>query len=229
MQVSDYIVKKYGRTTFPKQELLENGSSDELSTQDLVAVLIGTGSRYESVFSMSERLIRDYGSKQLAEIRDPVQLNDIIRIGLNNACKLVAAFELGRRFYVPSVKRRTLIRGLEDTYEYCKDMASLVKENLRGLFMNSKNIIIHDEIVSIGTSTGTMVHPREIFKIAIDCSANSIIIVHNHPSGEYEPSEHDNIITRMIKESGEILQIPLVDHIIIAENGYYSYNKERRI
>jgi DNA repair protein RadC len=229
MQVSDYIVKKYGRTQFPRQELIEEGRSDELTTQDLIAVLLGTGSRQESVFAISDRLIKDYGSKQLAEIKDPVRLNDLTRIGMINACRLVAAFELGRRFYTPSIKRRTMVRGPEDVYDHCKDMATLIKENFRGLFLNSKNYIVHDEVISIGHMTGSLVHPREVFKAAIDCGAVSIIVVHNHPSGEYEPSKSDDEITKMLKEAGEILQIPMTDHIIVAEAGFYSYNKEGRL
>ena len=97
------------------------------------------------------------------------------------------------------------------------------------LCINTKNYVIHEEVISIGTLTGTLVHPREVFNTAIEHNAGSIIVIHNHPSGEFEPSVNDDGITRMLKESGDILQIPLTDHVIIAENGYYSYNKERRI
>jgi DNA repair protein RadC len=228
MQVSDYAVKKYGRTNFPREMMIEEGT-DELSLSDLIAVIIGKGNRYESVFALSERIIRDYGSKNIAEINDPKKIDEMLKIGLVNACKVVAAFEIGRRFFCPAVKKKLLIRGPEDVYNYARDMAGYVKENFRGLYMNTKNLVIHDEVISVGHLSGTLVHPREVFKAAMECSANSVIVVHNHPSGECEPSKNDDEITKMLKEAGEIMQIPVTDHIIIAENGYYSYNKERRI
>ncbi|MBU4485298.1 MAG: DNA repair protein RadC [Candidatus Delongbacteria bacterium] len=228
MQVSDYTVKKYGRTTFPRETMLESGT-DEMSMADLIAIIIGKGSKHESVFALSERIIKEYGSKNIAEIKDPKKVEEILKIGLVNSCKIVAAFELGRRFYSTVAKRRTLIRGPEDIYSHTKDMSGYVKEYFRGIYLNTKNYIIHDENVSIGHLTGSLVHPREVFKAAIDCFANSIIVVHNHPSGDPDPSKGDDAITKMLKEAGEILQIPLVDHIIIAESGFYSYNKEGRL
>lgn len=228
MQVSDYIVKKYGRTTLPRETMLD-GRTEEMSMADLIAVIIGKGSKYESVFSISERIIKEYGSKNIAEISDPTRVEEILRIGLVNSCKIVAAFELGRRFYSPVSKRKILVRGPEDIYNFTKEMSTYVKEYFRGIYLNTRNFVIHDENVSIGHLSGSLVHPREVFKAAIDCSANSIIVVHNHPSGECEPSEGDDKITKMLKEAGEILQIPMTDHIIIAENGFYSYNKEGRL
>ncbi|MFO7811283.1 MAG: DNA repair protein RadC [Candidatus Delongbacteria bacterium] len=226
MQVSDYIVKKYGRTGLPR-EVIMSGKTDELSVSDLVAVIIGTGSRNENVFTMAERIIRDYGTKFIAEIKDATQISRMLKISPLKAAKIVAAFELGRRFYGVSAKKRVIIRGPEDVYKYASEMKKFSKEFFRGIYLNSKNYIIHDENVSVGHLTGTLVHPREVFKSAIECSASSIIVVHNHPSGDFEPSEDDNKITKMLKESGEILKIPLVDHIIISENGYYSYSEKR--
>jgi DNA repair protein RadC len=228
MHVSDYVAKKYGRTVFPREMMME-GKIDELMTPDLLAVIIGSGTKHESVFSMSERIIRDYGSKAVAEVRDPKELSALLNISRLQASKIVAAFEMGRRFFGETAKKRTLIRGPEDIYNYAYEMKKFSKEFFRGIYLNSKNIIIHDENVSVGHLTSTLVHPREVFKSAIECSASSIIVVHNHPSGDHKPSEHDDKITKMLKESGDILQIPLVDHMIISENGYFSYNKERRI
>lgn len=228
MQTSDYIAKKYGRTVFPR-ELMMEGKIDELMTPDLLAVIIGSGTRNESVFSLSERIIRDYGSKAVAEVRDPKELAKLLNISGLQASKIIAAFEMGRRFFGEAAKKRTLIRGPEDIYKYAYEMRNFSKEFFRGIYLNSKNIVVHDENISIGHLTGTLVHPREVFRSAIECCASSIIVIHNHPSGDHQPSEHDDKITKMLKESGDILQIPLVDHVIISENGYFSYNKERRI
>lgn len=229
MQVSDYIVKKYGRTEFPRQILQDNKDPGEMSLPDLLSMILGSGTPYESVFSMSERLIKDYGSGWLMKQTDPKVMDDALRIGIANSCRLIACFEIGRRFFDQTSKRRTLIRGPEDIYNHCKDMRSLVKENFRCLYLNTRNYVIHDEVVSIGHLSGCLVHPREVFKVAIDCGANSVIVIHNHPSGEHEPSKADDDITKMLKEAGEIIQIPMTDHIIIAESGFYSYNKEERL
>ncbi len=228
MQVSDYIAQKYGKKELPREVMIE-GRTDDLSMPDLLAVIIGTGSKHENVFSLSERIIRDYGSKAIAEIKDPKMISEMLGISPYKSAKIAAAFELGRRFYGESAKKRILIRGPEDTYNYASEMKKFSKEFFRGIYLNSKNIVIHDENVSVGHLTSTLVHPREVFRSAIECCAASIIVVHNHPSGDHKPSDHDDKITKMLKDSGDILQIPLIDHVIISENGYFSYNKERRI
>jgi DNA repair protein RadC len=212
----------------PRESMIE-GKTEEMDIADLIAVILGKGSKYESVFSISERIIKEYGSKTIAGIKDPKKINDMLKIGLVNSCRLVAAFELGRRFYDPPSKRRILIRGPEDIYNYSREMSSYVKEFFRGIYLNTRNYVIHDENISVGHLTGSLVHPREVFKTAIDCSAYSVIVVHNHPSGETEPSKNDDEITKILKETGEIIQIPVVDHVIIAENGYYSYSKAGRL
>ena len=229
MQVSDYIVKKYGRLDMPVQDMITGKDPGEVPIQDLVAVILGTGSKKESVFSISERIIRDYNCKAMSQIKDPVKMSAIWGITHRAASKLIAAFELGRRFSAPASEKKLLIRGPEDIYTAYKHIAKYSKEHFIMLCLNTKNYVTHEEVISIGTLTGTLVHPREVFSTAIEHNAGSIIVIHNHPSGEFEPSERDEGITRMLRESGDILRIPLVDHVIIAENGYYSYNKERKI
>ena len=222
---SDSINSKSTTPNFitPREKLL-TGDTEQLSIQELVSVIIGMGSKSEDVYTLSNRIIREYGSKALAEERSPKKLQEVLSIGEVNACKLVATFELGRRFYSNKILNRKLIRGPEDVFEYAKDMSTLVKENFRGLFLNSKNYIIHDEIISIGHLTASLVHPREVFKSAIEYSAAGIIVLHNHPSGDPEPSENDKKITKTLVETGKILNIPVLDHIIIGDEKYYSFN-----
>jgi DNA repair protein RadC len=187
------------------------------------------GNKNESVFTISERIINDYGSKTLLKEKDPKKLNENLKIGEVNSCKLIAAFELGRRFYSSNARSRTLIRGPEDVFEYTKDMSTLVKEHFRGLYLNTKNYVIHDEIISIGHLSGALVHPREVFKAAVEFSASSLIVVHNHPSGDPEPSKNDDKITKMLKEAGNVMNIPMTDHVIVGEDSYYSYNEKMKI
>ena len=225
---TEYNVKKFGIDKMPREKMFD-GLVDKMNLSELVAVLIGKGTRNENVFTISERIINDYGSKTLLKETDPKKLNESLKIGEVNSCKLIAAFELGRRFYSSNTKVRKLIRGPEDVFEYAKDMSTLVKEHFRGLYLNTKNYVIHDEIISIGHLSGALVHPREVFKAAVEFSASSVIIVHNHPSGDPEPSKNDDKITQMIKEAGSIMNIPLTDHVIIGESSYYSYNEKNKM
>ncbi|MCK4979143.1 MAG: DNA repair protein RadC [Candidatus Delongbacteria bacterium] len=225
---TEYNVKKFGIAKMPREKMFD-GLVDKMNLSELVAVLIGKGTRNEDVFTISERIINDYGSKTLLKETDPKKLNENLKIGEVNSCKLIAAFELGRRFYSSASKIRKLIRGPEDVFEYTKDMSTLVKEHFRGLYLNTKNYVIHDEIISIGHLSGALVHPREVFKAAVEFSASSVIVVHNHPSGDPEPSKNDDKITQMIKEAGNIMNIPLTDHVIIGEDSYYSYNEKKNI
>ncbi|MDA3839439.1 MAG: DNA repair protein RadC [Candidatus Delongbacteria bacterium] len=225
---TEYDVKKFGIGKMPREKMID-GQVDEMNLSELVAVLIGKGNKNESVFTISERIINDYGSKTLLKEKDPKKLNENLKIGEVNSCKLIAAFELGRRFYSSNARSRTLIRGPEDVFEYTKDMSTLVKEHFRGLYLNTKNYVIHDEIISIGHLSGALVHPREVFKAAVEFSASSLIVVHNHPSGDPEPSKNDDKITKMLKEAGNVMNIPMTDHVIVGEDSYYSYNEKMKI
>ena len=212
----------------PREKLL-GGYLEEMKLSELLAIIIGMGNKQEDVFTMSERIIREYGSKALAGESDPKRLMEILSIGEANACKLVAAFEIGRRFYSEKVKGRQLIRGPEDVFKYAEEMSGLVKENFRGLYLNPKNYIIHDEVISIGHLTASLVHPREVFKPAIEYSAAGLIVIHNHPSGDPDPSVQDKEITEMLVAAGKTLGIPLLDHIIIGNGRYYSFNDKGQL
>ena len=221
MQVSDYIASKYGQYD-PFLNI------DEADNHHLLSSIL-IGNKTESKFAMSERIIRNYGFASLVNEKDPVKLNNLLCVGLHNAKRIVALFELGRRVTAPVKKGITLIRGPEDVYNLMSFTKSHLKESFYGLYLNTRNIVITQEVVAVGHLGGCLVHPREVFMKAIEYNAHHVIVVHNHPSGEFEPSKEDDEITRILKESGEILQIPLTDHVVIAENGYYSYSKERRL
>ncbi|MFA5829743.1 MAG: DNA repair protein RadC [Candidatus Gracilibacteria bacterium] len=122
-------------------------------------------------------------------------------------------------------KKQILLKNSDQAFAILKDMKNLKKEYLRGLFINSRYFLIHDEVISMGTLNTNIVHPREIFRPAIEHNAYAIILAHNHPSGECTPSQKDLEMTAKIDEAGKILQIPVLDHLIIAENGYFSFHK----
>jgi len=206
----------------PREKLAKFGP-ETLSVAELLAVLFNVGTKKEDVLTMTNRLLREYGEKAILDQRNPVKLAESLDIPLNKANQMVACFELGRRFFTtPAAGRPEFLRTAKQVYDYLKDMANLPKEHLRGLYLNNHYRLIHDEVISIGSLTANIIHPREVFKPAIDHAASAVILVHNHPSGEVAPSEADVEITKQIVEAGKVLGIPLIDHIIVAKDNFGS-------
>ena len=171
---------------------------------------------------MSRRLLKEYGDSAIVNQKDPKKIQTALGIPLVKACQVVACFELGRRFFKMDGKKPIIIRTPNQVYEYLKDMRDLPKEHLRGLYLDSHYQLVHDEVISIGSMTSNIIHPREVFRPAIEHSASAVILAHNHPSGVAKPSEADVAITRQIVEAGKILGINLLDHVIITKNKYES-------
>ena len=147
----------------------------------------------------------------------------MLGIPLGKACQLVACFELGRRFFkAADGKRPITLRTASQVHEYLKDMRDLPKEHLRGLYLDTHYQLIHDETISIGSLTSNIVHPREVFRPALEYSASAVILAHNHPSGVSKPSEADIAITKQIVEAGKILGIGVLDHIVITKTKFES-------
>jgi len=209
----------------PREKLTQYGPA-ALSVQELVAVLLSTGTKKEGIMSMSSRIIKDYGEKTLAGQINAEAMAKDLDIPLVKAMQIVACAELGRRFFVKSTSGPQTIRTAKDVYEYLYDMRNLPKEHLRGIYLNTHHRIIHDEVISIGTINGNLVHPREVFKPAIEHGAAAVILAHNHPSGIVTPSQADIEITKHIIEVGKIIGIPVVDHVVIGKNKFISIDVE---
>jgi DNA repair protein RadC len=205
----------------PREKLLQYGPS-ALTVAELVAVVLATGTKKEDVMSMASRMIRDYGEKTLSSQTDAKALSQELQIPEIKALQIVACAELGRRFFDRREYGRVIIRTAKDVYEYLKDLRTLSKEHLRGLYVNTHHRLIHDEVISIGTINSNLIHPREVFKPAIEYGAVAVILAHNHPSGIVTASAADIEITKRIIESGKIIGIPLVDHVIIGKNKFAS-------
>ena len=205
----------------PREKLQKNGAST-LSVAELVAVLLTTGTKKEDVMTMASRIVKDYGERSLSRHSDPAILAKDLDIPLAKAMQIVACAELGRRFFEKRTHGPATIRTAKDVYEYLADMRTLPKEHLRGIYLNTHHRIIHDEVISIGTINASVVHPREVFKPAIEYGAAAVILAHNHPSGIVTPSQADKDITNHIIAVGKIIGIPLVDHVIIGKNKFIS-------
>lgn len=205
----------------PREKLLENGAG-ALSAAELLAIILGVGTKKEEVFSMASRLLREYGEKGIAYQKDPKIIEKDLKIPLVKACQIVACFELGRRFYQKKPGGSITIRTASQAFNYLKDMGHLNKEQFRGLYLNTHYQLIHDEVISIGTLDASLVQPREVFRPALEYSAAALIIAHNHPSGILKATKPDVEITNKLVEAGRILDIELLDHLIIGKNKFVS-------
>lgn len=198
----------------PREKLLAAGPQN-LSLAELVAILWGVGTRKEEVLGMAHRTLREYGEKAVANETDARRLAEAAGIPLSKACQMVASFELGRRFYAHRGGRPVQVRNLHQAYQYLRDMGSGSKEQLRGLYLNSRYQVIHDEVISIGTLTSNLVHPREVFQPAVLHGAVAVIVAHNHPSDVLTPTTADLRVTEQLCQAGEVLGINLLDHLIV--------------
>jgi DNA repair protein RadC len=166
----------------PREKLSKYGPS-ALSVAELVAVVLATGTKKEDVMSMASRIIRDYGERTLSSQSDAALLARELNVPLVKALQIVACAELGRRFYDRREHGLEIIRTAKDVFNYLKDLRSLPKEHLRGLYVNTHHRLIHDEVISIGTINSNLIHPREVFKPAIEYGAAAVILAHAHPFG----------------------------------------------
>lgn len=205
----------------PREKMVQNGAGS-LSSAELLAVVLGVGTKKEEVFSMASRLLREYGEKGVAYQKDPKVIEQDLKIPLAKACQIVACFELGRRFYQKRPGSSITIRNAQQAFSHLKDMGNLRKEQVRGLYLNSHYQLVHDEVISIGTPDASLLQIKEVFRPALEYSAAAIIIAHNHPSGILKATKADVEITNKLLEAGRLLDIEVLDHLIIGQNKFAS-------
>ncbi|HSD05850.1 RadC family protein [Flavobacterium sp.] len=211
----------------PREKLMLKGKS-VLSDAELIAILIGSGSRNESAVDLSKRILGsvDYNLNALGKL-SIAQLMNFKGIGEAKAISIIAAAELGRRRKNEDIVEPTKITSSKAVFEVMQPIiGELQHEEFWVLYLNNSNKILFKTQLSKGGLTGTVVDTRIVFKIALEQNATSIILSHNHPSGKLQPSEADIQITKKIKSAGQQLDIPVLDHIIITERGYYSFADE---
>jgi DNA repair protein RadC len=205
----------------PREKLLINGPGS-LSSAELLAIILGVGTKKEEVFSMSLRILREYGEKGVAYQKNPETIKKDLNVPIAKACQIVACFELGRRFYQKKPGGSITIRTAKQAFEYLKDMGRYNKEQIRGLYLNTHYQLVHDEVISIGTLDTAILQAREVFRPALEYAAVAVIIAHNHPSGVIKATKADTEITTKLIEAGKILDIELLDHLIIGKNKFLS-------
>jgi DNA repair protein RadC len=208
------------------RERLEKQGAASLSDAELLAVILKTGNKKENVIDMSNRLISKYGVDKLSSC-SLKELQEINGIGKAKASQILALFEFNKRHNLAKQNGKP-IKSAKDVYEYASaKLDGMSQEFFMILHLDSKNRIVKNETVSIGTLNASLIHPREVFKSAIRESANSIILVHNHPSGDPQPSKEDEEITERLFDAGELLNIKVLDHVIIGNEKYYSFKESK--
>jgi DNA repair protein RadC len=214
----------------PREKLLLRGAQN-LSDAELVAILLRTGKKGKSVIEIAREIINKEGNLAVLATRTVASLKKIDGIGDDKAATLAAAFELSRRILSQSKSlSNKKITSPQDIAEFFIPLLrDEIKEKFIVVCLNSSNKIISHETISIGNLNSSVVHPREVFKVAIDNSSANIILIHNHPSGNPEPSNEDIRITKKIVEAGKILDILVFDHLIIAGETYTSFVEKRLI
>lgn len=200
----------------PREKLVSFGP-DVMTNAELLATVFITGTRKEGILDLSARCLKEYGSRSIVNIRDVSKVRDLLGLGNAKACQLVALFELGRRFYKETSDRMPVIRGPEDVYKLFKHMKRLKREELRAIYLNTRQRVIHEELISIGGVDEMSVPVQNILQPAVELMAKSIILIHNHPSGNSKPSNEDITFTKQVKQACELLGIVLLDHLVIGD------------
>ncbi|UUZ84400.1 DNA repair protein RadC [Paenibacillus sp. P26] len=206
----------------PRERMMQYGAT-ALSNAELLAVLLRTGTYRESAVSLGQRLLRESrGLRSLADM-SLQQLTEIKGIGEAKALQIQAGIELGRRMARSSLSDTVTIRSPQDVASLLtEELRYLQKEHFVCLFLNTKNHVIGQETLSMGSLNASIVHPREVFRAAIKRSDASIVCAHNHPSGDPTPSPEDIELTRRLAEAGGIIGIEVLDHIVIGDRGFVS-------
>ncbi len=221
-------IKNWAVEDRPREKLLSKGLSS-LSNAELIAILIGSGNREESAVELAKRILYDVHNNLNELGRTTIeQLQRNYRgIGEAKAISIVAALELGRRRKLSDAREKQKIHNSRDIYELMHPLlADLPHEEFWIILLNRGNKVLSTQKISQGGISGTVIDTRLIMKSAIDQLASSIILCHNHPSGQKHPSAQDKSITSKLKEAGKIMDIPVLDHIIVTENGFYSFADE---
>ncbi|WP_026671470.1 RadC family protein [Alkalihalobacterium bogoriense] len=210
----------------PRERLIHDGARF-LSNQELLAIMLRSGTKQESVLQLAQRVLQAFDGLALLKEATIQELVQIRGIGMAKAVEICAALELGRRISNLQTEERVIIRSPEDVARYVmEDMRSLTQEHFVCLYLNTKNHVIHRQTVFIGSLNASLVHPREVYKEAFRRSAASIICLHNHPSGDPGPSREDIEVTKRLNECGKLLGIELMDHIIIGDRKFVSLKEK---
>lgn len=207
------------------RERLQHQGAEVLSNAELLAIILKSGTKKESVLELGNKLLSKYGLERLSSCSLPELMNEY-GIGHAKACQMVALFELYRRMNNGVKKEKIIISSAKEIAElYQPRLNHLNQEHFLAVYLDAKNKIIADQTITIGILNASLIHPREVFYGAIKHLAHSVIVLHNHPSGDPAPSDEDLKITKILEKTGEIMGITLIDHVIIGKDSWWSWRE----
>jgi len=216
------IIKNIPKIDRPREKLIQYGP-EKLSNSELLALLLRSGNKDINAIELAEKILKKFGAKKLPNLifKD---LNEISGLGPAKACEIIACFELGKRLLKD--KKAQIYLTPKEIWEELRDLRNHKKEHFVIFYLDSRNQEIKREIISIGSLNVNLVHPREVFEPAVRNLTAQIILAHNHPSGDPTPSEDDLEITKRLIETGKILGIEVIDHIIVAKDNFFSFKEK---
>jgi len=220
-------LKEIPKSDRPREKLIVKGPQN-LKDEELLAILLRTGRKGKNVLDLAKQILRKYSKKRFLKM----QYEDLIKIkGINSAkaCTILAAQELIKRALKIGEETLPVIKSLRDVIAQFSYLREKTREHLAALYLNARNELIFKKHLFVGTLDANIAHPREIFEHALTNHASSVILVHNHPSGDPEPSKADLEITKRIIEAGKIMGIDVLDHIIITKTKVFSFKEKKLI
>jgi DNA repair protein RadC len=215
-------VKHWPEGERPRERLMTHGPA-ALTDAQLLAIIIRNGRAGRTAVDVGRELLERFESLAGIEQAGIREICDVGGIGPAKAAEIKAAIELGRRYQKPHLTGASFCSSQDVAVYYRPRMKDLKKEMFRCILLDTKNKIIREEVVSIGSLSASIVHPRDTFKAAIRESAAAVIFIHNHPSGDIKPSQEDILLTRRLVQAGEVLGIQVLDHIIIGDGDHFSF------
>jgi len=224
-----YIIKEMPRNERPRERFLKYGKS-ALSEKELLAIILRTGTSALNVLDLANMVLKEFETIKSINACEVSDLTKIRGLGPTKAIQILAALELGKRLYdEKQLKHRQAFTNPKTVYQFMRSkIESEKQENFFAIYLDTKGQLLKAIKIYVGTLNSAIVHPREIFKHAVSLSAASIIIVHNHPSGDPFPSNSDEEITKILIKNGKLMDIPIVDHIIVGDGQYYSFKEHSK-
>ncbi|VBB07861.1 radc protein [Lucifera butyrica] len=223
--VRSLMIKELPESERPREKMMQKGSQ-ALSEADLLAILLRTGTKKVSVKMLAEELLAQYGINGLGGLTTQ-ELSKVPGIGVAKAVTVLAGIELGKRLSSLGPGEKVVVRSPQDAAHFMMGRLRYeAKEHFIVLLLSTKNHIIAAPTISIGSLNASVVHPRELFREAVNYAAASVILIHNHPSGDPTPSQEDIALTHKLADAGELLGISVLDHVIIGDGKYVSFKEK---
>ena len=221
-----YSISFQEDSLLPRERLAQEGV-EALSNQELLAILLRTGTRQASIFEIAQKVLSNLSSLTDLKKMTLQELQSLSGIGRVKAIELQAMIELGHRIHKhETLEMESILSSQKLAKKMQQELGHKKQEHLVALYLNTQNQIIHQQTIFIGSATRSIAEPREILHYAIKHMATSLILVHNHPSGAVAPSRNDDHVTKLVKEACDLMGIVLLDHLIVSHSNYFSYREK---